>query len=228
MSQSFETVHSFGLVADAQSRILVLGTVPSPKSRELKLNYGNPRNRFWPVLGELFGKPVPLAPEEKLAFALAEGIALWDVLESCSIVGASDASITNARPNNIAWALSKAPIQYIFCTGRKAQQLYQRYIEPDLGVGCTALPSTSPANARMSLSELVGAYQPLVEALRTPAEPLAIKLGLPHEFAWSETHAHANESTPTQTHAQANAIPGALDKADKNEVLLGAQPKARG
>lgn len=172
MRSDVQKVESFGLIAGPISRVLVLGTVPSPKSRELQLNYGNPRNRFWPVLGELFDEPVPPTPAQKLQFALDHGLALWDVLASCQIQGASDASITQAVPNNIAWALTQAPIHSIFCTGRKAAELYTRLIEPELGIPCSSLPSTSPANARMRLADLVVAYQPLADALKSEKTPL--------------------------------------------------------
>lgn len=164
MSES-GVVKSFDAVIDSECRVLVLGSVPSPASRKIHLNYGNPRNRFWPVLGKLFGEELPASPADKLAWALAHHIALWDVLESCSIVGASDASIKDPVPNDIAWACEQAPINQIFCTGTRAAQLFKRLVEPELGRGCIGLPSTSPANARMSLDDLVEAYVPLKEVL---------------------------------------------------------------
>lgn len=158
-------VRSFGPVYDEACRVLVLGTVPSPKSREVTLNYGNPRNRFWPVLARLLGEELPQTAEGKRAMALSHHIALWDVLESCVITGASDASITDPRPNDIGWLLERAPICHVFTTGTTATRLYRRLVEPGLGVGCTGLPSTSPANASWSFDRLVEAYRPVVDAL---------------------------------------------------------------
>ena len=160
-----ERVRSFGPVVWPDSRVLILGTVPSPKSREVTLNYGNPRNRFWPVLARLFDENLPETPDGKRAMALRHHIALWDVLESCVITGASDASIADPRPNDIGSLLRQAPISRIFTTGTTATRLYRRLVEPGLGVPCTGLPSTSPANASWSFDRLVEAYRPLVDAL---------------------------------------------------------------
>lgn len=157
-------VSSFAPVFDRECRMLVLGTVPSPKSHEVTLNYGNPRNRFWPVLSRLFDEELPDTPDGKRAMALRHHIALWDVLESCVITGAQDSSITEPRPNDIPWLLTQAPIVRIFTTGATATRLYRRLVEPVAGVSCTGLPSTSPANAAWSLDRLVEAYRPLVEA----------------------------------------------------------------
>ena len=157
-------VLSFDPVFDEGCRVLVLGTVPSPKSREVTLNYGNPRNRFWPVLATLFGEELPETPDGRRAMALRHHVALWDVLESCVITGASDASITDPRPNDIGWLLGQAPIERIFTTGSTATRLYRRLVEPGLGMPCTGLPSTSPANAAWSLERLVEAYRPVAEA----------------------------------------------------------------
>ncbi len=158
-------VRSLDPVFDEDCRVLVLGTVPSPKSREITLNYGNPRNRFWPVIAALVGEELPPAPDDRRALALRHHIALWDVLESCVITGASDASIAEPVPNDIAWLLARAPIRRVFTTGATATRLYRRLVEPGLGVPCTGLPSTSPANAAWSLDRLIEAYRPLVEAL---------------------------------------------------------------
>ncbi|ERL14145.1 MULTISPECIES: DNA-deoxyinosine glycosylase [Atopobium] len=153
-----EHVQSFEPLMDAHCRVLVLGTVPSPKSREVHMNYGNPRNRFWLVMARLFNEPLPSSNEQKAALVLRHHIALWDVLESCDIVGASDASIVHPVPNNLSRVLDVAPIHTIFCTGATAARLYKTYCEPVCGLTAVALPSTSPANARWSLDDLVEAY----------------------------------------------------------------------
>ena len=163
--------HGFGPVWDDRSRALILGSIPSPSSRVAGFYYMFPRNRFWPVLAALFDQPVPEPdPAVRAEFALKHGIALWDVIQECDIHGASDASITNVVPTDIAGLLDRAPIGTIFTTGRKAGQLYRRYCLSSLqekGYRPTMinLPSTSPANAAMSLADLIKAYQPIRKAL---------------------------------------------------------------
>lgn len=151
--------HSIDPIFDARSRLLMLGTMPSPKSREQGFFYGHPQNRFWKVLAAVFGAPVPKSIPEKRAFLLEHRIALWDVLASCEIAGASDASIRNPKPNDLRRILDRAPIERIFCTGAKAAQLYRRLCEPTTGIPCLQLPSTSPANAAMRLDDLIEVYR---------------------------------------------------------------------
>lgn len=154
-----QRVRSFEPVVWPDSRVLILGTVPSPKSRENQINYGNPRNRFWPVIAALWGEEDPCTNEGRLQLLRRHRLALWDVLESCEIRGASDASIANPKPNDISRVLAMAPIGTIFTTGATATRLYRRLCEPNCGVGCTGLPSTSPANAAWSFERLKEAYQ---------------------------------------------------------------------
>ncbi len=151
--------HSIDPIFDARSRLLMLGTMPSPKSREQGFFYGHPQNRFWKVLAAVFSAPVPKSIPEKRAFLLEHRIALWDVLASCEIAGASDASIRNPKPNDLRRILDRAPIERIFCTGAKAAQLYRRLCEPTTGIPCLQLPSTSPANAAMRLDDLIEVYR---------------------------------------------------------------------
>ncbi len=140
---------SFAPVYSSASRALILGTWPSPKSREIGFYYGHPQNRFWPMLAALTGEPVPAREdtEAKKQIILRHGLALWDTLESCTITGASDASIRDPVPNDIAFLLAAAPIQAVFCNGATAYRLYTRYLEPVSGIPAQRLPSTSPANA---------------------------------------------------------------------------------
>ena len=156
---STHVIHEIEPVYDKNSRVLLLGTMPSPKSRETGFFYGHPQNRFWKVLAILFDEPTPETVEEKRDLCLRHRIALWDVVESCDIEGASDASIKNAKPNDLARILNTAPIQAVFTTGTKAGQLYKKLCEPVTSIPCTVLPSTSPANSRISLSELCMAYK---------------------------------------------------------------------
>ena len=158
--------HGIEPVFDGRSRVLVLGTMPSPASREAAFFYGHPRNRFWPVLAALFDEPVPESNAERADLLLRHHIALWDVLASCDIRGASDASIENARPNDLTRILDAAPIERIFCTGATSARLYQRLCEAECGMPAVQLPSTSPANAAWSLPRLVEAYRPVADAVR--------------------------------------------------------------
>ena len=150
--------HPLRPVFDQRSRVLVLGTMPSPKSRETGFYYNHPQNRFWKVMAALFDEPLPASNDEKRALALRHGIALWDVLASCDIDGASDASIAQETPNDLRPLFAAAPISHVFCTGATAARLYRIYDEPVLGIAAVQLPSTSPANAAFSFERLVTAY----------------------------------------------------------------------
>ena len=151
--------HPLAPVWDEHSRVLILGTMPSPKSREAGFYYGHPRNRFWPVLAAVFGEEIPMGTADRSAFCLRHHIALWDVLASCRIQGASDSSIRQAVANPIGELLKKVPIEAVFTTGQKAFSLYQKLCLPETGIPAVCLPSTSPANCAMSLEQLIKAYQ---------------------------------------------------------------------
>ena len=140
---------SFEPVYNVRSRALILGTWPSPKSREMAFYYGHPQNRFWPMMAALTGEPVPAREdiEAKKQIILRHGLALWDTLERCTITGAADASIKDAVPNDIAALLAKAPIEAVFCNGATAHRIYTKYLLPVSGIPAVKLPSTSPANA---------------------------------------------------------------------------------
>ena len=151
-------VHPLEPIFDEHSRALILGTMPSPKSREVRFYYGHPQNRFWRVLAAVFDCTVPTTNDERREFVLTHRLALWDVLRSCEISGASDASIKNAAANDLSVVLDHAPIRAIFCTGTRATALYRRLIEPKTGISAVALPSTSPANCAVSFEALCAAY----------------------------------------------------------------------
>lgn len=137
-----------------QSRILILGSFPSVRSRELGFYYANPNNRFWKMLAILFEEEIG----DRTAFICRHQLALWDVIGSCDIVGSSDASIKNVKPNAIEALLQQYPIELIVLNGKKAEQLYKQYFN-HCTVEVLVCPSTSSANARMQLSDLVCAYQ---------------------------------------------------------------------
>ena len=165
-------IHQIPPVWDSESEVLILGTMPSPKSREAGFFYMHPQNRFWKVLPAIFGEPLlypsnspdrDAAISERRDFLLRHHIALWDVLASCEISGAADSSIKNVIANDFDQILSHSKIKRVFCTGKTAWSLWkktcaEKYEEPyRLTVEC--LPSTSPANAACSLEKLIEAYK---------------------------------------------------------------------
>ncbi len=156
-------VHSFEPVYDKDSEILILGTLPSVKSRENNFYYGHKQNRFWKVLATLLKEPVPDTIEEKKAMLLAHRIALWDVIQSCDIKGSSDSSIKNVQPTDIGMILEKTNVTQIYANGNKVGQLYKRYQFPVTGIEATVLPSTSPANAAWSFDRLCEAWRVILE-----------------------------------------------------------------
>lgn len=158
--------HEFDAFFDQDSRVLILGTIPSPKSREQGFYYGHPQNRFWKVLADVLGEEFPQTVEERKRFLKRNYIALWDVLESCEIKGASDVSIRNARPNDMNRILQAADIRAIFATGAKAAQLYKKLCFPECGVEAVRLPSTSPANCGCSYEKLREAYSQICDYVR--------------------------------------------------------------
>ncbi len=161
-----QVIHPLAPVFDERSRVLILGTMPSPKSRETGFYYGHPQNRFWRVMAELLDEPFPASREERLALALRRHFALWDVLASCVIRGADDGSIREPEANDLSAVLSAAPIEAIFTTGTKAAALYRKLCLPKTGVEAIALPSTSAANCRFySYEQLVKAYAAVKEYL---------------------------------------------------------------
>ena len=154
----YQTIeHIFAPVYDWNSRILILGSLPSVKSRENNFYYGHPQNRFWRVLATVFGEDneAILSIEQKKRFLHENHIALWDVIARCDIAGSSDSSIRNVVPNDINLILDKASIEAIYVNGGKAYELYMKYCYPVCGREAVKLPSTSPANAAWSLDRLI-------------------------------------------------------------------------
>jgi len=154
MERSSQT-HPFPPLYDARSRVLILGSFPSVRSREQRFFYGHPQNRFWRVLGALFDEPPPQSIAEKKALVLEHGLALWDTIASCEIVGSSDASITNVVPNDLRPILDGAEIRAIFCNGGTSYRWYNALLRDALGREAALLPSTSPANARWTAEMLI-------------------------------------------------------------------------
>ncbi len=156
-------LHPFGPLFQPESRILILGSFPSVKSREQNFFYGHPQNRFWKVVAALYGQETPRTIPEKTALILDNRLALWDSIASCVITGSSDASIREVRPNDLRLILDHCPIGKIFCNGRKSYEMYEKYILPSIGREAACLPSTSPANAQWSLERLTEAWSVLKE-----------------------------------------------------------------
>ena len=150
--------HPFAPIYSRSSHTLLLGTMPSPQSRVLGFYYAHPQNRFWSVLAAVYGQLPAKSNADRHKLILQHHLALWDVLSSCEINGASDSSIRAAFPNDIVALLTKTCISRIFCTGQRAGQLYHRLLEDKTGLPCNILPSTSSANCRISFSELVQVY----------------------------------------------------------------------
>lgn len=146
--------HPFPALYDQDSRILILGSFPSVKSREQRFFYGHPQNRFWRVMAGVLGCAVPQSIPEKKEMLLANGVALWDSIASCTIEGSSDASISDVVPNDLTPIFTAAQIRQVFCNGKTSWQMYTRYIEPGTLRNAVCLPSTSPANAAWSLERL--------------------------------------------------------------------------
>ena len=151
-------VHEIEPVFDSQSRILILGSFPSVKSREGHFFYNHPQNRFWKVISFITAETLPQTIEEKKSLLLKHNIALWDVISSCDISGSSDASIKNVIPNDISSILKAAPIEHIYSNGTASYNLYNKYIFKTTGIESVKLPSTSPANAAYSLDMLINAW----------------------------------------------------------------------
>ena len=148
-------IHNIQPVYDENSRILILGSFPSVKSREMKFFYGHPQNRFWKIMAHLYGEEIPQSIPEKKDFLLRNGIAVWDVIGSCDIKGSADSSISNIRTNDIGKILKKSKIEKIYVNGRTAEKYYKKYLEEKTGMKAIELESSSPANARCSLEMLI-------------------------------------------------------------------------
>ena len=150
--------HPIDPVYDSNSKILILGSFPSVKSREEQFFYGHPQNRFWKVIAVITHSPVPHTVHEKCELLLSHQLALWDVIASCEITGSSDSSIKNVVPNHIDEILNSAAIGKIFVNGKTAEKYYKKFIRKSTGRDAVCLPSTSPANAGWSLERLCEAW----------------------------------------------------------------------
>lgn len=151
-------VHPIAPLFDAQSKVLILGSFPSVKSREAMFFYGHPQNRFWRVIAALTDSPLPVSIEEKTDLILSNRLALWDSIGSCTITASSDRTIRDVVPNDLRRITDHAPISHIFCNGSASLRCFKRYIAPSLNLHARGLPSSSPANAAWSLPRLTEAW----------------------------------------------------------------------
>lgn len=158
---------SFEPLVNKNSKILILGTIPSIESLRKRERYGHKSNQFWRILFTLFGKPLPDNYEEKNALLIENNIAIWDVLDSCEGEGSLDSNIKNEKPNDFNSFFKKYPqIKYIFFTGKKAAEFYKKYVGFDDGRTYITLPSPSPANARMTLNQKIEEWKVLLETVK--------------------------------------------------------------
>ncbi len=156
-------VHPFPPLFDENSEILILGSLPSVKSREQMFFYGHPQNRFWPLIAMLLDEPAPRSTEEKKQLMLKHHIALWDTIFSCDIIGSGDSSIKNVVPTDLKPVVQGSKIKRIFCNGQTSWKYYHRFQEKELGMEAAALPSTSPANAAWTIERLAQAWKVILD-----------------------------------------------------------------
>ncbi len=147
-------VHPVEALYNENSKILILGTFPSVKSREARFFYAHPQNRFWRVMAKICDCDIPKTVEDKKRLILDNNFALWDVIHSCEVTGSADSTIKNVVPNDISSILSNSKVDRVFVNGKKAESLYKKYIESSAGITAECLPSTSPANAAWSEDRL--------------------------------------------------------------------------
>lgn len=166
MAQPQQIVHPIPPLYDSESKILILGSFPSIKSREAMFFYGHPQNRFWPLLARLLGEPAPADIPEKRALALSHHIAMWDTIRSCTVTGSSDSSIRDVVPNDLSVILENSRVKQIFCNGTTSYRLYMKYIYPSTEIEAVKLPSTSPANAAFSMDRLTAAWSIITDYLK--------------------------------------------------------------
>ena len=195
--------HPIPPLFDKESRILILGSFPSVKSREAAFFYGHPQNRFWKMMATLLSEPFPESVEERSAMLHRNHIAVWDTIASCEIVGSSDSSIRNVIPNDISMILEAAPIVQIYCNGAKSHEYYKKYIEATTHMTAIRLPSTSPANAACSMEKLLASWRQILAPLKI------VPAGISHALLnWYDYNARILpwRSDPTPYHVWVSEI----------------------
>lgn len=166
MKGNYETiVHPLKPLYDEDSKILILGSFPSVKTREYGFFYGHPQNRFWKLMERLFDVDLDVSIEDRKRFLLEHNIAVYDSIYQCDIIGSSDSSIKNVVPSNLKEIVDSANINHVFCNGTASFKCFEKYHKKNLGVKATKLPSTSPANARYRLDDLLNEWKVILEYL---------------------------------------------------------------
>ncbi len=163
-------LHPIPPLCGSDPHVLILGSFPSVRSREAGFFYGHPQNRFWRVMATVLGEPVPETIEEKSRMLTSHGIALWDVIASCTIEGSADSTISDVTPNDLTPILSSGTVTRVFTNGKTAAKLYTKYMAQNVDLPMVCLPSTSPANAACSLNDLIRAWSVVGESSRNSAE----------------------------------------------------------
>ena len=152
-------IHPLPPFYNSDSKILILGSLPSVKSREIGFYCARPQNRFWKLLADTYNEEIPISLDDKKDFLTKHKIALWDVIKSCTITGSSDSSIKDVVVNDINCLLKKTQIKYIYTTGLKAYNLYNKYLLNKVGIEAVYLPSSSPANQTKTYNEILDEYK---------------------------------------------------------------------
>ena len=153
-------------IFDSNSKILILGSFPSVRSREEMFYYAHPQNRFWKLISALLNSKIPMTKDEKVDLLLNNNIALWDVIKSCDIIGSADSTITNVIPNNIRFIIDKSKIELIVFNGRTSEKYFKRFQNNSINVSSICLPSTSPANAAFSFDKLLNEWNVILDVLK--------------------------------------------------------------
>lgn len=155
-------VHPLDPIYNCDSEILILGSIPSVKSREVGFYYGNPKNRFFKILSDIYDEEINNDIESKINFLHKHHIALWDVIHSCTITGSSDSSIKDVVVNDISLLIKNSKITKIYTTGKKAYHLYNKYLFKNIGIEAIYLPSSSPANQSIKYKDIINEYKKII------------------------------------------------------------------
>jgi len=168
------TIHSFAPLIAADTRVLILGSMPGVMSLRMTQYYAHRQNAFWKIMGDLFGAAPELAYDARIAKLAFRKVGLWDVMMSCQRVGSLDSAIAaeSILPNDFAALYAKMPVlAHVFFNGAKAEETYRRHVLPGLGADYahlqyTRLPSTSPAHAGMPYTQKLEAWRSILRELK--------------------------------------------------------------
>lgn len=152
-------MHPLKPLYDKNSKILILGSFPSIKTREYGFFYGHKQNRFWKILSGIFDEEIADTIEDKRAFLIKHNIAVWDSIYSCDIIGSSDSTIKNVVPTDLKPIIKGSRVDRIFCNGATSYKYFHQFSEKDLGIKGVKLPSSSPANAAYSINRLIDEWK---------------------------------------------------------------------